>query len=334
MESKKITESRRYYLMQVQKFRDMNWSIFFTDESWCGANHTLSYGWIEQVLTEYVDNYDIYRSGVQKIGNYRGGFVTPSGAGKRVILLHIGNEDGFLPNCMKCFIGKKGSADYHGEMNALHYEEWFRDVLMKVPKNSVIVLDQAPYHTMLDPNFRNVTTAWKKSDIIDWLIKKGVNIPESHSSFCDMKRNELYQLSQQFRYPKVYLLDTIAQEVRNGEVKLLWLPVAHCELNPIELIWAFIKKRVAATNKTFKIQDVLELCKEIMSNLPPNLWKNCVRHAKEIENEYRGRHSAIMEAIPVQEFIINIGDDSEEDFSDNEDSFEDTIVFAEDCNNI
>ena len=127
--------------------------------------------------------FDMYRSGVQKIGNYRGGFVTPSGAGKQAIILNIGNQNSFLDTCMKCFIGKKGSADYHAEMNAKHFEEWFRHVLTVLPTNSLIVLDQAPYHTMLDTNFRNVTTAWKKSEIITWLIKKGVDIP-SGKIYC------------------------------------------------------------------------------------------------------------------------------------------------------
>ena len=34
----------------------------------------------------------------------------------------------------------------------------------------------------------------------------------------------------------------ILKEIRGDVVKLLWLPVAHCELNAIELIWAYVKK--------------------------------------------------------------------------------------------
>lgn len=97
--------------------------------------------------------------------------------------------------------------------------------------------------------------------------------------------DELYNLSRQYIHPKVYLLDTIAQEMRNSEVKLMWLPVAHCESNPLELVWAYVRKRVATVNKSLKIHDVLRLCQETMEYLPPDLWANCVRHAKEIDEE-------------------------------------------------
>lgn len=37
---------------------------------------------------------------------------------------------------------------------------------------------------------------------------------------------------------------------------VLWLPPYHCELNPIKLIWADIKKFVAEHNSTFKFADM------------------------------------------------------------------------------
>ena len=118
MESKTVSHKRRQFLDSIKSYRELGWNIYFLDETWCGANHTLSTGWDEHISGEVAENYDIYRSGVQTIGNCRGGFVILCGAGKRVIILHIGNENGFVDTCMKFFIGKKGSADYHDEMNA------------------------------------------------------------------------------------------------------------------------------------------------------------------------------------------------------------------------
>ncbi|PSN56834.1 hypothetical protein C0J52_08287 [Blattella germanica] len=40
------------------------------------------------------------------------------------------------------------------------------------------------------------------------------------------------------------------------------LPPYHCELNPIELIWAQVKGYVARNNKTFNIKDVKRLLAE------------------------------------------------------------------------
>ena len=37
---------------------------------------------------------------------------------------------------------------------------------------------------------------------------------------------------------------------------VLQLPVAHCELNPIELVWAAVKGHVAKYNKHFTMTEV------------------------------------------------------------------------------
>jgi hypothetical protein len=40
---------------------------------------------------------------------------------------------------------------------------------------------------------------------------------------------------------------------------ILRTPVRHCELNPIELIWAQVKGFVAENNTTFRLKDVEKL---------------------------------------------------------------------------
>lgn len=80
-----------------------------------------------------------------KIRLLLGGFLLKSAAG-RVIINHIGSEDGFLNGAEDIFICKKDTKDYHGNMNYERYEGWFKNVLKLIPKKSVIVVDQAPYH--------------------------------------------------------------------------------------------------------------------------------------------------------------------------------------------
>ncbi|KAL4708513.1 hypothetical protein ACJJTC_014121 [Scirpophaga incertulas] len=53
------------------------------------------------------------------------GLKGPSGKGKRLIILHIGNEDGFVENGHLIFESKRGDGDYHQEMNSKIFEEWF-----------------------------------------------------------------------------------------------------------------------------------------------------------------------------------------------------------------
>ncbi|GJQ67135.1 hypothetical protein Trydic_g8054 [Trypoxylus dichotomus] len=66
---------------------------------------------------------------------------------------------------------------------------------------------------------------------------------------------------------------------------VLRLPPHHCDLNPIELVWAQVKHHVAANNKTFKISEVKELLLERLDVVTPEAWANSVKHAIEEENK-------------------------------------------------
>lgn len=78
----------------------------------------------------------------------RGGWKRPSGKGQHLIILHAGWEGGWIDSSALVFRSKKRkSADYHDDMNAKHFLEWFeKQLLTNVPDSSVIVLDNAPYH--------------------------------------------------------------------------------------------------------------------------------------------------------------------------------------------
>ena len=48
----------------------------------------------------------------------------------------------------ECVTGEKDSADYHREMNSHHFECWWENtVLDKLPDRSVVVIDNAKYHS-------------------------------------------------------------------------------------------------------------------------------------------------------------------------------------------
>ena len=49
-------------------------------------------------------------------------------------------------------------------------------------------------------------------------------------------------------------------------------PVRHCELNPIELIWAQVKGFVAKHNTTFRLKDVKELTYAAFGNITKDVW--------------------------------------------------------------
>jgi hypothetical protein len=71
----------------------------------------------------------------------------PPSRGKRIIVLHAGNENGgTLLLSAKNFTNY--SADYHQDKDGVLFETWFQHQLLpNVPRNSVIVMDNARYHS-------------------------------------------------------------------------------------------------------------------------------------------------------------------------------------------
>lgn len=87
--------------------------------------------------------------------------------------MHAGSESGFVDNA--CLIFKAGLAtgDYHGQMNRENFTRWLTEKLLpNIPANSVIVLDNAPYHCVQEDKIP--TKSSLKKDMVAWLTRKGV----------------------------------------------------------------------------------------------------------------------------------------------------------------
>ena len=76
------------------------------------------------------------------------GVRKPSGKGNHLIILHAGGGNGCVNSADLVFQSKKATDDDHDEMKAAHFEEWFHDSLLpNLQSNSLIVMDNAPYHS-------------------------------------------------------------------------------------------------------------------------------------------------------------------------------------------
>ena len=104
------------------------------------------------------------------------------------------------------------------------------------------------------------------------------------------------------------VLDEMAKE--QGKV-VLRLPPYHCELNPIELIWAQVKDYVARNNTTFNIKDVNRHLVEAVQSITSEQWQKCIKHV--IEKEEPRFWDVYNSTEVVADFVINLGsDDSSE----------------------
>ena len=67
--------------------------------------------------------------------------------------------------------------------------------------------------------------------------------------------------------------------------RVIRLPPYHCELNPLELIWAQVKRYAAMHNTSFKISNLDTLCQEAVANVSVEDWvKACGHVIKEEKN--------------------------------------------------
>ncbi|KAH9364841.1 hypothetical protein HPB48_001300 [Haemaphysalis longicornis] len=135
-----------------------------------------------------------------------------------------------------------------------------------------------------------------------------------------MLTNELLSLvaSAKTRYIK-YRIDGAAE--RAGCI-VLRLPPYHCELNPIKLIWAQLKRSIAARNAIVKLADVEVLLRQEAAKVTAQHWANAVRHVIKIETMLSGDGGASAHVQPIIIHLDKDDMDSDSDLSGIE-SFED-----------
>lgn len=294
IERDEIVLWRRNYLRQIKKFREEGRNVLYLDETWLNEGHTESKVW---------QDLSVESSRQAFLQGLSTGLKTPSGKGRRLIITHIGGEAGFLEGGLHCFESKK-SGDYHEDMNADVFEKWFMAIVHRLEPGSVIVMDNAPYHSRRLE--QQPTSAWRKGQLIEWLRNKDI----SHSD--QMLKVELLTLARQHKGPVKYVVDEMA---KSNNVEVIRLPPYHCELNPIELIWAQVKAEVAKRNRTFKLPDVKLLLEEALKNVTAENWKRCISHVK--KEEERMWELDIRADVVVEPLIISLGEESEEsDISD------------------
>lgn len=300
IENMEIIVWRRNYLRQIKQYQGEGRPIYYLDETWVNAGDVNSKVWSDKtVLSARMATSEGLSTGA----------VNPTGKGKRLIVSHIGSEDGFVPGGLLCFESKKNTQDYHDEMNGKSFRDWLEGVLPRLQENAVIVMDNAPYHSIKLE--KCPTTNWKKADIVEWLRSKGEVIDST------MVIAEL--LEQVKKIKPMYNKYEIDEMVKVHNKTVLRLPPYHCELNPIELAWAAVKKYVRSNNKTFKLQDVKNLIVEAVDRVGPDMWKNFISHVvKEEEKAWRldvmVDDSMTAENQPCVMTIGNDSDDSDGDF--------------------
>lgn len=261
-EREDLIVSRRNYLSDIRKYRAEGRSIYYLDEA---------------CMNVQCDNITETPITDEKASRKQGALkkLPINMKGKRFIVLHVGSVKGFLPGALMCFESKTNSSDYLDEISGDDFRKWFKSIISNLDPNSVIVLDNAPCHSV--EKEKAPVSYWNKADILAWLDSKGVIVdkPMLRAQLV-LKMREIESLY------KSYVIDDIAT---NAGHTVLRLPPNHYEFNPIILAWNMVRGYVRQHSISNKIDDVHQILETAIEKVTAENWKHFIEQTIGEENK-------------------------------------------------
>ncbi|XP_064087409.1 uncharacterized protein LOC135202086 [Macrobrachium nipponense] len=245
-------------LRALRRHREEGRQIVYVDETWFTTRMSHSREWVDttQPATSAMHSRQV-----------------PSGEGERFVVVAAGTANGFIEDSFLCYPAKSTSGDYHGEMTGELFIRWLTTQLLPLlPEPSVLVFDNAPYHSQLIDACRCPTTATKKADLITWLKRRRISVPDGAT------RPELLLRCQKYRPKPQYTVDNIIREWGHEVVRL---PPAHPELNAIEQVWACMKRHVCSSLHRFTRADLQARLQEAKLLVTHRVWASAVKQSQE-----------------------------------------------------
>jgi hypothetical protein len=182
IEKHEIRHLRIEFLKKMRSYRAEERPIIYMDETYIHAGHTKLKAWSDS-------SHEGLRKNISK--------------GEMLIILNAGGDNGFVPGTYARWKYTCKTGDYHDSMNYDNYEKWVtRQLIPNLPANSVVVIDNAPYHNKQQD--KCPTSATTKREMQKWLRSK--NIPFGN----DMLKPQLYEVIKMHkpRY-KIFKIDKL-----------------------------------------------------------------------------------------------------------------------------
>jgi transposase len=267
----------------------------FLDESYCHLHHTSRNTWVPHQGVVLAPGHGplvvifgaiiVFRNGSS---NKLHGELVPNSVhiwdptikppGNRGRKRNNAEEWNDVPDIVKDSNIVPNQVDYHGNFNAEIFEDLFSTLCQTLYENYGPVnihMDGASYHKRRVETIPSSNS--KKQELIDWL--NAHDIPFS----SNLKRPELLELVRINKEKVPFACVKIAERY---EHELSFTPPYHCELQPIEGVWAVVKGEVARSaphSNLLSVRNTLleAFKKKITSQVILGLWKRALKNAKE-----------------------------------------------------
>jgi len=215
-----------------------------------------------------------------------------SGKGRRWCFMHAMQENTLIEGTFLAFEAKKGTGDDHGQLDWEVFQHWFNEqLLLNLPPCSLIILDRCPFHTVSRDAI--VPSQMKKAELQTWLMDRGIQWEEQ------WLRARLMQEVDRYRDKKP-MVEIVAEEKGH---KVLFLPVHHPELHPLELVWATVKNYCGAvfSNSTSFTEQRQHLEASFKKDITPEYCTKVYEHVQKIEEKYWNTDLIIDDEIEIED---------------------------------
>jgi len=269
-----VRQQRHDYLYEIRRNRqrppDERYQVVYVDESFLHHHHGGQYSWFSE--NDFVERM--------------------SGKGRRWCFIHAMQENALLAGTFLAFEAKHSKGDYHAQFDWDIFQHWFTAQLLRnVPPRSLIILDRCPFHTV--GRDAVVPSQMRKGELQQWLTERGISWEEQ------WLRARLIQEVDRYRDKKP-MVEILAEAQGH---KLLFLPVHHPELNPIELVWATVKHycgTIFSNSTSFKEQRQ-HLEESFGRDITPEYCAKVYEHVQHIEERYWNTDLLIDEEIEIED---------------------------------
>lgn len=254
-----VVAARQRYLRRKRANRRGDTTIrpeVYLDESYVNKNHSNDFVW-------YFDEDGPW---IQK----------PTGKGERLIIINAITKEGWVPGAKLTFRSTRKTGDYHGQMNQELFTKWFREKLLpNIPKNSLIIMDNAAYHNVLSAHSSPTPTS-KKETIRAWLEQNNIPLRD------DCLKVEMVEMLEKIAPVPTYALDEIAAEQGH---EVLRTPPYHPELQPIETCWGVVKNQIAR-NSDFTMANLVNQLEAAFERVTAKTCTGLIKKIQKVEDTF------------------------------------------------
>ena len=160
-------------------------------------------------------------------------------------------------------------------MTSQFYEKWLKNLVIngKIPRKSVIVMDNASYHKR--QTHCNPSMSMTKKTLINFV--RDHDRFQNADSLRNFRKKDIMAIIKEMNIQPEYATDKILEEY---DIRILRLPPYHCQFNPIEKAWSGMKRKVRRKNIIdWSVEVVREKIKQALIEENEH-WDAYVRHCK------------------------------------------------------